>query len=262
MPHPRDCCCSQSVGVNRLGHAIIWQTGSAYSGSPGQLQSTGFSAGRFYDGQGAGHDLLGRLEFGPTLSNGTRAATGQTLDPRYLNDLDQVAGYLGTASSSALVAGVLTGHDAGGWFPLGANIVLAGLTSGYTDEDGHTARPTAYGWENMGSAAAPRMRPWVAHAVVTSYADFDGTPRTSATWVKQPLKVADLGACGRALQPVFQDDGNPPIWRMNDRLEMVFGDSRMVRNGRVYDLNKLVPEGWRVLRALDIRNDGTILSQP
>jgi hypothetical protein len=288
---------SEAVGVNRHGHAIVrerevwseeetdWWHVITGENPPGYVlyyndnESWGTDirilAGRIYDGAG-GRDLLGRLTQQtdwyaqePAASNGSlvhdrtftqsTTITGQTLDPRYLNDLDMVAGYRVTSAGGVPEAGVLTGTGSAAWFPLptpSGGLVLAGLTSGYAD-GGRAALPVAYGWENIAPAGQPAdLRPWVAHPAITG-AD---TASVSATWTKRPLKVADP-ATRKALRPTIPTDGTPPVWRINDRMEMVFGDHRVVRNGRVLDLNKLVPRSWHINSATDINRSGTILAQ-
>jgi hypothetical protein len=234
---------SEAVGVNAHGHAIVWQTGSTGTGS----QAASVRRGGFYDG--TAFTPVGELAQGAA-----GAFTGGTLDPRYLNDLGMILGYHVTGTGVP-EAGIYQTGAGGGWTPLpgaATGLVLAGLTNGHT-AGGRRALPTAYGWENIAPAGQPAdLRPWVAY------------PKPEGGWKRERLKVA-TSCSGDPLRPVRQPVQGPfwmeppPIFRMNDRGAAVFGNTLVLLDGIIQDLNQFLPAGWTVLRALDILNDGRIL---
>jgi hypothetical protein len=313
---------AEAVGVNRLGDAIVREReydrqstssktivvlGSASSSNPWYSfteNSIGYDlhrvAGRIYHALSpGGTNLLGRVERrvdwvsdddwpnNISTSSWTPAASGETVDPRYLNDLRMVAGYR--------VKGFATGDtpivpDAGvydqfqKWFSLpplagrgnigpegptpSQRLVLAGLTSGYVEGGAQLAPPVVYGWENFGTTAQPDVRAWWAYAVTTTTSGPGGATTVSVSWVKDRLAVADP-LPSQPLRPRFgpwlshypgYDYEEPPVWRVNDRLEMVLGDHRVVRNGQVLNLTALATEGWVVWAARDINSHGVILA--
>src|SRR6185369_12573910 len=114
--------------------------------------------------------------------------------------------------------------------------------------------PENFDWSGVdfgeGGTPWPGSRLWWAHPT----AGEGGT----VTWQKEPL---------RAFVPV---DGTPGaldltgldslFLRANDRLEIILGDDRIVRNQRVQSLNDLVPDTWQVWQTYDINNSGVILA--
>jgi hypothetical protein len=308
---------SEAVGVNRLGDAIVRETELDYLSTRSQtivVLGTGPSnnpdysftesyggynlhrvAGRIYHTSSpAGTDLIGRVERRTNwdyydnwpgnihTASWVPSVGGETLDPRYLNDLRMVAGYRVTSYAPDSAGNVVLGNVivpvAGvfdqfqNWFPLpplagrgpigpqgptpSQRLVLAGLTSGYAVGGAQLAPPVVYGWENLGTTASPDLRAWWAYAV---------TSAGSVSWIKDRLAVADP-APRQPLRPGpfplygYWDDPLP-VWKVNDRLEMVLGDSRVIRNSEVQQLNGgLVSEGWLVSSARDINSRGMILA--
>lgn len=304
---------SEAVGVNRLGHVIVRQTGSA--GSWSLTFSTVFdgndpsydavtenwsevrvSAGRLYkpgpSGNLLGQDLLGRVTFTETGTayreesapwgsvNDTYSpvfgVSGQTVDPRFLNDEDMVLGYRQATGTSPLLpeAGVL---DADGhWWILGMGRVVAGLTSGYTDATGRLVPPVAHGWEQVVVGGQAQMRAWWARGTTVSVSGTGGAVTSTTSWVKAPLLLAETATdkVGQPVQPTKESwpelpglgsatpPAPPPVWKINRRFEMVFGDDRLARNGRLRSLNAgLLPPGWQVRATRDLGDDGTILAE-
>jgi hypothetical protein len=259
---------SEAVGGNRLGHIIVReidlaeQTTGPFDNSGNYIGYTStdvaaYTGTLWTGGSNAGTPLLGSgsvaIVTGP---NGitTTTTTGQTLDPRFLNDQDMVAGY--QIDTSDLVwqpqgagvdakTGVLVGST---WNQLGHNLPLFGLTSAVTTtiSTGATvtlSTPTAYGLESLGGV--PNL--WWAGPATTGW---------QLAFLQAWYSPCNNGK-GSLVTPTPPSNNT---WRMNDRLEMILGDSRLIRNGTMFSLNQLVPAGWTVQDTVDINRDGVIVA--
>ena len=243
--------------VNASGTTLGWEWHHGLDGNGNPADSIG---GTFYDPVASTVGLLG-----PDAN----PYTGPYYFPAALNDSGAavvIKSINGPASARLTVFDSTGNHDLGPILPGGdeAGLAFQSLTNGFT----------LYGDDALaytGTSSDPVM---LTQPVVLTLATPDDDAPTELWWAHglpgstggdtigwadpAPVELWDVAHS----ETISQRMAPPTFVRSNNQLEMILGDSRLVRNERIYDLNaRLAPrDRWHVNATIDINNSGTILA--